>query len=126
MIKIITILTFVLISFPASARVWDFDVWFFNNGSEPIVVQTIQYNSPSFDNQISDKPLQSQAKSYQKIKIDAHDSVKVSFDDAAGGYWVRWGVTTSCESWPIGGMIDLTRDSKIVTILVPSDCPHVP
>lgn len=111
------------------ARTWEFDVWFFNYRDKAVVFEIKQYNSPKFTYEIPSEFTNKESggpHEYQRIEVGPHESRKVSFSDAGGGYWVRWRVDTPCKEWPEGGTIDLLKDSKVVTVYQYTDCPAAP
>ena len=99
-----------------SACVEEYKVVVVNHRSEQVVIGIGQYHSEGFNGtppkNFSDELLARQ----EEITLKAHESRTLRFNNAAGGFWLRW---RQLDPLPVPrrwATLDLIRDERVINI----------
>ena len=126
-LRFITLIIAGLSVSAATATSYTYQVTFINRTDQPITIETQQYSNkgkgerPQFF-----EDTDTSRYDHKKFVISAGGHYFQEYSDVVGGFWIRWKAIGKCESWPIGGTIDLTGLIRVVEIHDYKDCPASP
>ena len=128
--QILLFTTLIIAGVSASAAIatsYNYQVTFINRTDEPITIETQQYsNSGKGDRPEFFGETDTSHHDHKKFVISPRGHYFQEYSDVVGGFWIRWKAIGKCESWPVGGTIDLTGPIRVVEIHDYKDCPASP
>ena len=106
-------LVLVVIAWALSGCVRSYNIRLVNSSSNPVTLQLTQFHSKSFT---GDRPTgftDDLKLGSSSVSLRADETKTVQFNDAAGGFWVRWCKEALGEPC---GIVDLLRDALVIRV----------
>ncbi|MGD9367714.1 MAG: hypothetical protein PVH87_18585 [Desulfobacteraceae bacterium] len=98
------------------ACVRGYDVVVVNKMDVPVVIEMSQYHSEGFDGTPPREFTGNLLGRTQRVSLQAREQKKISFNDAGGGFWVRWHRIEPPDLAASIRTLDLIRDDLKIRI----------
>ena len=109
------VLTFLLFLFISCVR--NYDVVITNTINVPVVIEINQYHSKGFDSKPPLEFTKDLILETQRLSLKPGERKTISFNDAAGGFWIQWQQVEPVSSNKNIHTLDLIRDERKIKII---------